>query len=505
MRYALIVTTLLFLLAPPSFAQQDNFPYTAIVLNDQTKVYSGPGDTHYATHSLKENQLVEVYRHDPGGWCAIRPPEKSFSLIPETAAKRLSGQIAEILVDGSQAWVGTALGAVENPLWQVKLKKGERVAVVGEASWPHSSGKSIVWLQIEPPAGEYRWVRLADLQLPPAQDNITRASPADYSQPPALASTNNRNSAPPRRKPRSADAEPTFTSITSTHSSSGWKAATRPIPKTEPARVEYSGTFRRTKNTTSQIPVRGFGDDSLDSKIEQASFLDDRPADPRFEAWDGAAIPPLNREQPPVRPASRDLSDRVPRSLVREQPMNATPPNSVRARSATNAFVSQNSELIGIEDQLSKEMLKEPQAWNLADLKFQTERAKARSEDPVERLALQHVLEKIARCDGLQKNYLQASPFATASARQPVTKLGSSGSYDATGWLKRLASSSGSVDPAYVLQDSLGNVTHEIAGAAGANLGGYVDKQVGVIGRRGFNRRLNLKHVTAERVVVLRR
>ena len=503
MRYPLIITALLFALAQPAHAQ-DNFPYTAIVLNDQTKVYSGPGETHYATHALKENALVEVYRHDPGGWCAIRPPEKSFSLIPETAAKRLSGQIAEILVDGSQAWVGTALGAVENPLWQVKLKKGERVAIVGEASWPHPSGKSIVWLQIEPPAGEYRWVRLADLQLPPEQDSITGFGGEDFSQPPALGATKKPNTKPLRRNTSSAEVEPTFTSITSSHSTRGWKAATRPIPKSKPAKVEYSGTFRRVPNSASEIPVDSFGDAAFDSEIEQASFLDDRPADPRFEAWDGAPLPQFDRSKPPARIASLDSFDSVPRSLVREQPRSSTPLN-LDSRSAAPYASNEGSELIRIEDQLSKEMLKDPQSWNLAELKFQTERAKARSEDPVERLALQHVLEKIARCDGLRKNYVQASPFAVSNRHQPVAALASNGNYDATGWLKRLASSSGSVNPVYVLQDSLGNVTHEIAGAAGGNLGGYVDKQVGVIGRRGFNRRLNLKHVTAERVVVLRR
>ena len=173
MRYFLIIAICCFGLTSQSMAQEHEFPYTAIVLSSGTQVHSGPGDSHYATHDLKENELVEVYRHDPGGWCAIRPPEKSFSLIPETAVKKISKDVAEVLANGTQAWVGTVLGPVESPLWQVKLKKGERVAIVGEASWPHSSGKSVVWYQIEPPAGEYRWVRMSDLQLPPASDVAT--------------------------------------------------------------------------------------------------------------------------------------------------------------------------------------------------------------------------------------------------------------------------------------------------------------------------------------------
>ena len=122
-----------------AWAQETEFPYNAIVLNDGAQVRSGPGDSHYATHKLDENELVQVHRHDPGGWCAIRPPAKSFSLIPESAVRIVVDDIAEVLANGSQAWVGTGLGPVDKPLWQVKLKKGERVVIVGEASWPHPS------------------------------------------------------------------------------------------------------------------------------------------------------------------------------------------------------------------------------------------------------------------------------------------------------------------------------------------------------------------------------
>lgn len=494
MRYVLIIAALVFGLASESQAQQTEFPYTAIVLSDQTKVYSGPGESHYATHDLSENELVEVYRHDPGGWCAIRPPAKSFSLIPETAVKRLNDHVAQVLADGSQAWVGTSLGPVEKPLWQVKLKKNERVAIVGEASWPHSSGKSVVWLQIEPPAGEYRWVRLADLQLPPDQD-VARSKDRDYSEPPAFGL---KRAAKPSKVAK-APPKNTFTqSSRSSSSISGWKAATRPIPKSKPE-VQYSGTFKRAEPIPGQIPFLSQGD------VEQTAFVTEEPSDPRFESWDGTPIRRTeSRTRPPERFASLDSIGQQSRSLVRER-QNITPAGS--SSKPAKFRTGDDSALIHCEEMLSKEMLKDPQTWNLADIKFQTERAKARSDDPVERLALQHVLEKVERCDRLRKGYQQASPFSAATAgsntRRSQQSAGNS-TYDATGWLKRLASSSGTVDPSYVLQDSLGNVTHEVAGTVGTNLGRYVDQQVGVIGRRGFNRRLNLNHVTVERVIVLR-
>ena len=51
------------------------FPYKATVASEDVYVRSGPGQNYYPTDKLKRGQEVEVYRHDPGGWCAIRPVE----------------------------------------------------------------------------------------------------------------------------------------------------------------------------------------------------------------------------------------------------------------------------------------------------------------------------------------------------------------------------------------------------------------------------------------------
>lgn len=499
MRRIFIIATLCFGLASQALAQDAEFPYNAIVLNDGTEVHSGPGSSHYATHELEENELVLVYRHDPGGWCAIRPPAKSFSLIPERAVKLLSDDIAEIVVSGIEPYIGTTVGPVEKPLRQLRLQKGDRVVILGSTSWPHPSGKSNVWYQIEPPAGEFRWIKMSDLQLPPAEDSATRN---DYSEPPAFGKRNPARTSTPKTssaKQQAFNSRPkSTTSINSKRSSVGWKASTRPIPKAEQERMQYSGTFGRS--AADRDRDIDFHDDGF---VEQATFLSDEPSDPRFESWNGNTIPGITDvprserapervlERPTDRFASLESMEKQTRSFVREQPEAPvlSPP------------MRDDSSLIEIEEKLSAEILKAPQSWNLTEIKFATERAKAVSSDPVERLALQHVLDKIARCDQLRKGYQQASPVAASPVATPAA--GGDRIYDATGWLKRLASSSGSMDPTYVLQDSLGNVTHEIAGSAGMNLGQYVDKSVGVIGRRGFNRRLNLRHVTVDRVIVL--
>ncbi|MFT7633483.1 MAG: hypothetical protein ACI87E_004539, partial [Mariniblastus sp.] len=94
----------------PAFAQPNErikFPYQALVLMEDSTVHSGPGDVHYATAALREGAAVEVYRHDPGGWCAIRPGDGSFSLIPESTLQIVADGVGEILENGTQAWVGT--------------------------------------------------------------------------------------------------------------------------------------------------------------------------------------------------------------------------------------------------------------------------------------------------------------------------------------------------------------------------------------------------------------
>ena len=53
---------------------------------------SGPGKNYYPTDKLHKGEKVEIYRHDPGGWCAIKPPRQSFSWV--SASPRASRAMA---------------------------------------------------------------------------------------------------------------------------------------------------------------------------------------------------------------------------------------------------------------------------------------------------------------------------------------------------------------------------------------------------------------------------
>src|SRR5262245_3953475 len=103
-----------------------DFPYVAYIIEPDTYIRSGPGNQHYPTGQLASGYAVEVYRHDPDGWCAIRPPEGSFSLVPVHQLRVIDQRTAEVAADGVVARVGSSLGAQRNAV-QVLLERGEAV------------------------------------------------------------------------------------------------------------------------------------------------------------------------------------------------------------------------------------------------------------------------------------------------------------------------------------------------------------------------------------------
>ena len=138
-------------------------PYQATIKNSSTVVHSGPSRKLYATEVLDRGSTVDVYRHDPDGWCAIRPPSGSFSLVRMTDLEIDSEQSLGIVRrDGVIAWVGTRIRRQGDAIWQIKLSEGERVEVLKTES-TGSESESEMWALIAPPAGEFRWVHESDL------------------------------------------------------------------------------------------------------------------------------------------------------------------------------------------------------------------------------------------------------------------------------------------------------------------------------------------------------
>lgn len=146
------------LLWTTSSAGAEEFPYKAYVNGNDVYVRSGPGKNYYPTDKLQRGAEVEIYRHDPGGWYAIRPLENSFSWIVGSNLRPVEDNLAEIVQPDTTAYVGSKFNDVHD-VRQVKLDVGELVEIVGEKRFVSpENGKAETWYKIAPPRGEFRWV-----------------------------------------------------------------------------------------------------------------------------------------------------------------------------------------------------------------------------------------------------------------------------------------------------------------------------------------------------------
>ena len=140
-------------------------PVAARVAVDHTYLRAGPSDDFYPTERLTGGAEVEVWAVDASGYCAVRPLPGSFSWLREIDVAAAGG-IGVVVTDGAVARVGSQLNELRH-VTQVALEAGERVSVLDIVEIPagRHAGR---WVKIEPPSGEFRWARGADLELPPA-------------------------------------------------------------------------------------------------------------------------------------------------------------------------------------------------------------------------------------------------------------------------------------------------------------------------------------------------
>ena len=166
----------LFALPRPPAAAEPGFPYKAYVTADDVYVRSGPGDNYYPTDKLKAGTEVEVYRHDPGGWYAIRPPKDSFSWISSRHLQLEGHNLATVTDERVAARVGSRLVDSRDVI-QVRLHKGERVEVL-EPRRNARDGDSAAasWCKIAPPSGEFRWVSGRFVDPDYQRDGLRRTS-----------------------------------------------------------------------------------------------------------------------------------------------------------------------------------------------------------------------------------------------------------------------------------------------------------------------------------------
>lgn len=162
------------LLGSVSVMAAPQLPYKAYVTNDEVYVRSGPGEDYYPTEKLKVGQEVQVYRHDPGGWFAIRPPEGSFTWVAARYLDRKGDGLATINAERVAGRVGSRFSDIRDVI-QVRLQKGETVEIL--QTDPREMQGEKGWCKIAPPSGEFRWIygKYVDPEFP--HDGVHRHRP----------------------------------------------------------------------------------------------------------------------------------------------------------------------------------------------------------------------------------------------------------------------------------------------------------------------------------------
>jgi hypothetical protein len=495
------------------------FPYVAYVIEPQTYVRSGPGNQHYATGQVPAGYAVEVYRHDGEGWCAIRPPEGSFSLAPAHQLRVLDSRTAEVTASGVVARVGSSLGEQRNAV-QVLLERGEIVQLVEQPT----PGQP--WVKIAPPAGEFRWIASRRLsRTPPVEGGglssgnwVARpesASGAPSTQRSTLL-TNTKDAHVDESKPGGAN------SFAHLESSPPGQMAAAPLPA-NPAWLPSASSDGSAIGAATAMAAATPNDLEIvaGSPADVRLAQHEEPAQPREEAAGkgstGAGESVAKSGSPRIRLNSASADPRVAEMQIR----------------------------------LSQIVVQPPVSWQLGGLREETAALLAQEQTPAVRDQLRDLLDRIATFETVQSRYRgpaavpgmpnaasvasapapgvqNASPGLTGQSSEVLARVRSDlgvdntitptpggqpaaaapspaatqALYDAVGTLKPVVSRRDKA-PRYALVDDHGDVVTFVTAAADVNLQPYVGKRIGVRGSRGFMPEYRRAHVTASRVTPL--
>lgn len=468
----------------------ETFPYVAYVVHADSYVRSGPGQRYYPTQQLPQGFAMEVYRHDGNGWCAIRPPEGSFSWVAAHEVRLVEPNVAEVIAERTVTRVGSTLSPTRSAV-QVLLERGERVAVA-----PGKPSDDPNWLRVVPPAGEFRWIAARDLG---------RQAPLEVAPPKSPADVWSRS----KRFETSTPAARSSTAVSFSAEPNAF-GHLQQTPGNSPASIPA---------TTSATIVPTVTYDAGRVDIVAGS-----PADLQLAQFQG--------QPQQVAPVAKSTSPRMRFDSLSQTTANTN-------QEAIPEWVQE------IEVRLSQIVVEPPAQWQFDQLRFEANSMLKQAESPAVRARLHDLLARVARFQQVRDGYSRDARFqqvhdgysrdalATAPKEEfPVPTLGppvnpmadlvkdvrqrvredfanasgnaSAGTideplYDAVGLLKPVVSSRENA-PQYALVDGKGDVVSFVTPTPDINLKPYVGRRIGVNGTRGFMNEFRRAHVTAGRV-----
>ena len=429
--------------SPAGFAGQYDsaFPYEVQTTTADAPLRCGPGDDFYVTERLGRGHSLTVYRQASGGWLAVRPTESSHSFLATRYARATTdSDVVEVVDDHAVSWVGSGDATPNELKWQVRLKPGEKVVVLGrETRRTYAGGPRELHYRIPPPSGEFRWVH---------EKNVRHASQVEGDEPAPRDSIQLTDFRVVVQEP---DVEPRRDGFVARR------------PRTDVTSADATSADATSTNATSADAIVGRRD--IDDGSRQARRAEGEPVIPQSK------LPALDSATFEKR--LRDLDVRL--SLMVVKP---------------------------VED------------WTLDGLGEEVDRLIAQGGTTVDRGRAQLLAEKMGEFERLQSRYKttgidlkRAGLGMTPDSAEPALPPAATGidpRFDGAGWLFPVHSRN-QASPPYALLDADGTILQFISPAPGLNLHRYLQKEIGVFGQQAVIASLDKPHVTAQRVVSLKR
>ena len=471
-----LMTIGLLVLAAISYAA-DESPYGAVVLEQGAEVRAGPGRRFYVTQELEPGTHVEVYRRDAGDWLAIRPPEGSFSWIPQTDLEMTEEPgIAEIISEEAHSWLGSRAERIREHKSHVTLSAGERVEVLGKKQVEGAEGKTQLWLKIAPPAGEFRWVHSRQVRKAKSRELAAKDE----------------------MKPAAREARERFEVANVVHEE----------PITERLRFQRSNIalsdLREEKPEplprTGQKKTLAADDENEKYPVRQIAHEEPAAESPaRSLSPDGFVARKRQPSSPPAASAGLNRLAQGPAKNNSAAARIASATSSAAVTLASDSSEDVARELEELDVQLSLILSRDKSTWNFSSIKDRAGRLVETAATPGDRGQARFMLDKIKRFEETfdVHSLPETKPAAPRESRDFRA-------YDGEGWLTAVKSAEKPVAP-YALVDANGKRICFVSPAAGLSVSSHINKRVGLYGKRGLIPDLNEPHVLASKVIDLER
>jgi len=459
---------------------EDSFPYTARVSGTNVRVRSGPGKNYYVTQELQYGDEVEIYRHDPGGWYAVRPPERSYSWVSARYLQLREDGTGTITGDRVVARVGSLLNQARDVI-QVRLERGEQVQVL-ETQRLADGATAETWHKIAPPPGEFRWIygKYVQTELPPS---LSVSSGGGNLLVEKIEEAASRRQAGPPEELQTDEA-----GLLSVYS----RAAPAP---TADDRIAID----------DDRPVRLAG--SAQVETEAIGIVAENEAEQTEPAEGWSSVSPTSDAAIRPEPARISIQNSADQSTS-----SVTPPGS---REVEVGSVEHRQRAGELDLLLSSIVAEDPSRWDFTQLRSEAEALLTAGETAIERGRARLLLKKIDRFDDIRRRYGAVRQLAdetqtrdrqldTIAATRVDPLDDAQRRYDGRGRLTRVVSRRIGA-PRYALLSRTGEVLSYVTPAPGVNLRPFVGQEVGVTGSRGYMTEYERQHVTAQRITVLHR